>query len=156
MVATRPIKAFEPVVLDQALAFGPCEHTKPRCLACLKLLDEVSTVCPECNLPMCDLEVINVKLAVIVFACWTLANHRVGEKPKKEGANYGSSKVESSLLQIDPAPCWNFSQTILNFFFWHPLFWLVLFLAIVYFSQKMSWKSSTYELGQFEVNLSLL
>ena len=75
MVATRPIKAFEPVVLDQALAFGPCEHTKPRCLACLKLLDEVSTVCPECNLPMCDLEVINVKLAVIVFACWTLANH---------------------------------------------------------------------------------
>ena len=97
MVATRPIKAFEPVVLDQALAFGPCEHTKPRCLACLKLLDEVSTVCPECNLPMCDLEVINVKLAVIVFACWTLANHRVGEKPKKEGAIYGSSTSGSSV-----------------------------------------------------------
>ena len=83
MVATRPIKAFEPVVLDQALAFGPCEHTKPRCLACLKLLDEVSTVCPECNLPMCDLEVINVKLAVIVFACWTLANHRWAKSRKK-------------------------------------------------------------------------
>ena len=83
MVATRPIKAFEPVVLDQALAFGPCEHTKPRCLACLKLLDEVSTVCPECNLPMCDLEVINVKLAVIVFACWTLAKHSRLKHEKK-------------------------------------------------------------------------
>ena len=100
MVATRPIKAFEPVVLDQALAFGPCEHTKPRCLACLKLLDEVSTVCPECNLPMCDLEVINVKLAVIVFACWTLANHRVGEKPKKEGAIYGSSSSKAIKREV--------------------------------------------------------
>ena len=59
MVATRPIKAFEPVILDQALAFGPCEHTKPRCLACLKQLNDVSTVCPECNLPMCDLEVMH-------------------------------------------------------------------------------------------------
>ena len=41
-----------------------------------------------------------------------------------------NTKVESSLLQIDPALCWNFSQTILNFFFWHPLFWLVLFLVV--------------------------
>ena len=40
------------------------------------------------------------------------------------------TKVESSLLQIDPALCWNFSQTILNFFFWHPLFWLVLFHVV--------------------------
>ena len=41
-----------------------------------------------------------------------------------------ATKVESSLLQIDPALCWNFSQTILNFFFWHPLFWLVLFHVV--------------------------
>ena len=43
-------------------------------------------------------------------------------------------KVESSLLQIDPALCWNFSQTILNF----------------------SGKSYTHELGQFEVKLTQL
>ena len=40
------------------------------------------------------------------------------------------TKVESSLLQIDPTLWWNFSQTILNFFFWHILFWLVLFLVV--------------------------
>ena len=40
------------------------------------------------------------------------------------------TKVESSLLQIDPTLWWNFSQTILNLFFWHILFWLVLFLAV--------------------------
>ena len=73
------------------------------------------------------------------------------------------TKVESSLLQIDPTLCWNFSQTILNFFFWHILFWLVLFLVVCHcllfcfnFFQKISGKSSSYELGQFEVNLSRL
>ena len=38
-------------------------------------------------------------------------------------------KVESILLQICLALGWNFSQTIFNFFLWHPLFWLFLLLV---------------------------
>ena len=62
--------------------------------------------------------------------------------------------LKSSLLQINPALCWNFSQTILNFFFWHLLFWLVLFLIMCHcllfsfdFFKNCLRKSSTYELG---------
>ena len=59
------------------------------------------------------------------------AKNKIKAKPQCHAMNIPSStRVESSLLQIDPALCWNFSQTILNFIFWHPLFWLVLFLVL--------------------------
>ena len=60
MVATKPIKPFETVIQDEALAFGPSEFNPACCVICLKKLDDVSfDVCPHCNIPLCTSEVSN-------------------------------------------------------------------------------------------------
>lgn len=55
MVATKDIKPFEPVVVDEALAIGPCDDSQPCCLGCLSPVLDCTTYvhCPVCNLPMC-------------------------------------------------------------------------------------------------------
>lgn len=60
MVATADIKPFQTVLQDQALAFGPSEFNPACCLICLQSLEDVSHVCPQCNVPLCKSEVKNV------------------------------------------------------------------------------------------------
>ena len=53
--ATRDIKPFEIVVIDQATALGIFDDAKPICLACYEPIgDTGSTPCPSCRMPMCD------------------------------------------------------------------------------------------------------
>ena len=65
-------------------------------------------------------------------------------------------KVESGLLQIDPAHRWNFSKT----FFEKSKQWQereqAKIVDVRKRNSKLSGKSSTTELGQFEVNLTRL
>ncbi len=57
MIATRDIKPFETIVYDEALAFGPSEFNPPCCLVCLQALEDLSQVCPDCNVPLCSSDV---------------------------------------------------------------------------------------------------
>ena len=52
--ATRNIKTFETVLQDNAVAWGTFDNSKTYCLACLEMVDDPSSVCSECNLPLCD------------------------------------------------------------------------------------------------------
>ena len=45
------------VLQDDYLACGPSEFNPSSCVICLKKIKDASLVCPQCNVPICDLEV---------------------------------------------------------------------------------------------------
>ena len=53
----RSLKPFEVVLEDDFLACGPSEFNPGSCVICLKRVKDPSLVCPQCNVPICDLEV---------------------------------------------------------------------------------------------------
>ena len=53
----RSVKPFELVLEDDYLACGPSEFNPGSCVICLKRVKDPSLVCPQCNVPICDLEV---------------------------------------------------------------------------------------------------
>ena len=53
----RSLKPFEVVLEDDYLSCGPSEFNPSSCVICLKRVKDASLVCPQCNIPVCDLEV---------------------------------------------------------------------------------------------------
>jgi len=65
MVATRSLKPFELVLEDDYLSCGPSEFNPSSCVICLKRVKDASSVCPQCNVPVCQLEECQAGLATI-------------------------------------------------------------------------------------------
>ena len=53
----RSLKPFELVLEDDYLSCGPSEFNPSSCVICLKRVKDASLVCPQCNIPVCGLEV---------------------------------------------------------------------------------------------------
>ena len=54
--ATRNVKAFDIILEDTDIAWGPIDgNTLVRCLACLETIDfDINSKCKDCNLPLCN------------------------------------------------------------------------------------------------------
>ena len=56
-IRSRSLKPFELVMEDDYLACGPSEFNPSSCVICLKRVKDDTHVCPQCNIPVCQLEV---------------------------------------------------------------------------------------------------
>ena len=54
MVASRDINPGEVIFSEEALALGPNHSTPPCCLECLRKVQDDKSVCPNCNLLVCE------------------------------------------------------------------------------------------------------
>ena len=52
--ATRIVKAFEMVLQDTWGIWGTLDNSKTYCLGCLAIVEDLTSICSECNIPMCD------------------------------------------------------------------------------------------------------
>ena len=53
LVATRRIEPLETILTEPALCVGPCRDGQLVCVECLNTLDQVTSTCPACQLPLC-------------------------------------------------------------------------------------------------------
>ena len=81
---TRNVKAFEMVLQDTWGIWGTDNNSPTYCLACLANVEDITSTCSECNIPMCDnVECRNSEIHQL--ECEILRNHKPEKLVVKNG-----------------------------------------------------------------------